>query len=422
MDKMTGKGKTQPSAQGGTVAANAWKDITQAAKETARSIDAQTENLNNQNQRMLERIGLEGELAGASKADREARLAGFDAETKRRQEFFRIEQDIAKLESEKKADPNDFAMKGKQQIIDAYERQKKALADIAKQAEDVKRASIEQQNAAEMTAYWNEQQVKAKQMGLDLDYNIADLTKSEFQKQSTNIDRLIQKEGDLAIAKRQAQLGPDGIVSEEEQSKIRARIEKIYGTLREKNADFLKQSRQFSTGWEKAWNDYIDNATNAAEQAKQIVSTMTKGMEDTLFNFFKTGKLDWKNFIQSMIDTLMRSQIQSLIAKTFGGIGGASAPNGGGLLGGALIPGFLASGGQANSGNPYIVGEHGPELFVPNTTGTVVPNEALGGGGSSVTYNINAVDAMSFKQMLAKDPTFLHAVAEQGRRSLPGSR
>ena len=51
-----------------------------------------------------------------------------------------------------------------------------------------------------------------------------------------------------------------------------------------------------------------------------------------------------------------------------------------------------------------------------------MPNNALGGGGGNVTYNINAVDAMSFKQMLAQDPTFLHAVAEQGRRRLPGGR
>jgi hypothetical protein len=52
-----------------------------------------------------------------------------------------------------------------------------------------------------------------------------------------------------------------------------------------------------------------------------------------------------------------------------------------------------------------------------------VPNDQLGMGGStSVTYNINAVDAMSFKQMIAKDPSFLYAVTEQGRRTLPGGR
>ena len=73
-------------------------------------------------------------------------------------------------------------------------------------------------------------------------------------------------------------------------------------------------------------------------------------------------------------------------------------------------------------GKASIVGERGPELFVPRTAGTIIPNNALGGGGgnqTTVTYNIQAVDAASFQQMLARDPTFLHAVSEKGRRSLP---
>jgi hypothetical protein len=36
-----------------------------------------------------------------------------------------------------------------------------------------------------------------------------------------------------------------------------------------------------------------------------------------------------------------------------------------------------------------------------------------------VTYSIQAVDASSFRSMLARDPEFIHNVAEQGRRQLP---
>jgi hypothetical protein len=43
-------------------------------------------------------------------------------------------------------------------------------------------------------------------------------------------------------------------------------------------------------------------------------------------------------------------------------------------------------------------------------------------GGSNVTYNINAVDAMSFKQMIARDPQFIYALSMQGARSMPGAR
>ena len=44
-----------------------------------------------------------------------------------------------------------------------------------------------------------------------------------------------------------------------------------------------------------------------------------------------------------------------------------------------------AAGGPVSAGQPYIVGEIGPELFVPGRSGTIIPNNQLGGGS---TYNI----------------------------------
>jgi hypothetical protein len=46
----------------------------------------------------------------------------------------------------------------------------------------------------------------------------------------------------------------------------------------------------------------------------------------------------------------------------------------------------------------------------------------MNSGSTTVTYNINAVDAASFKAMIARDPTFLYAVSEQGRKSVAGAR
>ncbi len=67
-----------------------------------------------------------------------------------------------------------------------------------------------------------------------------------------------------------------------------------------------------------------------------------------------------------------------------------------GSFGGGGIFGFLgnifkANGGPVAGGNPYIVGEKGPELFVPRSSGTIVPNNQLGGGSStSVVVNVDA--------------------------------
>ena len=72
------------------------------------------------------------------------------------------------------------------------------------------------------------------------------------------------------------------------------------------------------------------------------------------------------------------------------------------------------------SNGPVLVGERGPEIISGAAGRMVTPNNQL--GGSMVTYNINAVDAMSFKQMIAQDPQFIYALTEQGRRSVPGTR
>jgi hypothetical protein len=173
-----------------------------------------------------------------------------------------------------------------------------------------------------------------------------------------------------------------------------------------------ENSRMFSTGWKKAFEEYEDNATNAAKSAQRIFEKSTQGMEDAIVGFAKTGKFEWRGFVNSILEELLRSQVQQLIAKTFGGLGlGGGAGGGGGLFGG-----FFATGGMIPPGRFGVVGENGPELV--SGPANVTPN--LGGG--NVTYNINAVDAMSFKQMVAQDPSFLFAVTEQGRRTLPQTR
>jgi hypothetical protein len=62
--------------------------------------------------------------------------------------------------------------------------------------------------------------------------------------------------------------------------------------------------------------------------------------------------------------------------------------------GNPLIPGPLAKGGPASAGNVYLVGEEGPELFVPRSSGVVIPNNKLtsgsgsplAGAGSGITF------------------------------------
>jgi hypothetical protein len=54
----------------------------------------------------------------------------------------------------------------------------------------------------------------------------------------------------------------------------------------------------------------------------------------------------------------------------------------------------LAGGGPVSSNRPYIVGEVGPELFVPSSSGRIVPNNKIGGGGTVINVNVTgAIDS-----------------------------
>jgi lambda family phage tail tape measure protein len=168
---------------------------------------------------------------------------------------------------------------------------------------------------------------------------------------------------------------------------------------------------EFKLGIKDAFESYAENALDAGQQARDGFRTFTDGMEDAFVRFVQTGKLSFKDMAQSILADLARIAVKRAIVfaatRMFG------------------IP-MLAEGGPASANQPYIVGEKGPELFVPKSSGTVIPNDALTSGGRGVgfgptvvNYNIEAVDAASFRQLVARDPSFIYAVTEQGRRSQP---
>jgi hypothetical protein len=76
---------------------------------------------------------------------------------------------------------------------------------------------------------------------------------------------------------------------------------------------------------------------------------------------------------------------------------------------------FLAKGGPAKAGSPYIVGEQGPELFVPGSSGTVIPNDRMGQMGSAVGGpNIN----ISYNIQSGVSRAELQPILEQERKRL----
>jgi len=56
---------------------------------------------------------------------------------------------------------------------------------------------------------------------------------------------------------------------------------------------------------------------------------------------------------------------------------------------GSIFGGFFADGGSVSGSKPIIVGERGPEIFAPGASGTIIPNDKIGGGGSTTNVTLN---------------------------------
>jgi hypothetical protein len=106
----------------------------------------------------------------------------------------------------------------------------------------------------------------------------------------------------------------------------------------------------------------------------------------------------------------------SSITSLFGG-GGSGLFQGG-------VGGARASGGTVSKGQPYLVGERGAELFIPNSTGQIAQSaRGMGGGAVSVNFNINTLDARGFDELLVRNRGTItqiinSAVNERGAKSL----
>ena len=74
---------------------------------------------------------------------------------------------------------------------------------------------------------------------------------------------------------------------------------------------------------------------------------------------------------------------------------------------------FMAEGGALQAGQPAVVGERGRELFIPNTSGTIVPNHDMG-SGSNITFNIQANDVRGIRELLIDNRATIINLVNQG--------
>lgn len=164
----------------------------------------------------------------------------------------------------------------------------------------------------------------------------------------------------------------------------------------------------------KEMEDIISKADEMDKSFEAIGTTISDSFKGIL-----TGAMSFKDamkgIISAVIDELFRlfvvQQIVGIVSGALGGLkpGGASVGAFGSSTGNYL-PGIKANayGGSVMGNKPTLVGERGPELFVPGGNGTIIPNGNMRGSGGGSSFNIS-VDARG-----SNDPAAVRAQVQQG--------
>ena len=252
---------------------------------------------------------------------------------------------------------------------------------------------------------------------------LAERTKEQSQAAA---DRLAISKAELAIAEESSELSKIDLEFDLRRTKVQQQYSKLFSrALSDQEKSRLKQAQKLDLETLSAErNEKISNhmrdqfdALSKVTAEMQEMAPFTKELSDEFKSLANTINNEIINGIEGMIDgTKTLGQVASSMLKKIasqmlqtaimgpsgsggiagmifgalgigGGGGGFSSPSV--LTSGLDFSGAFAKGGRPPVGKAALVGERGPELFVPRASGTVVPNGAFG-GSASVTVNVDA--------------------------------
>jgi hypothetical protein len=231
----------------------------------------------------------------------------------------------------------------------------------------------------------------------------------------------------LELDKEDLQLKQQNIYASEKEQKM-AEISLKYKRLQiTANGDAVRLEQLRQQEEIEKFNVGIQEST---KKSQAVFDSVYGNMASAIDSFVKNGKLSMKDFARSVIQDLIAIELKasalSLLRMFFSPSVGPSLDGGGALP--SSFSQYLvkpkAAGGPVSGNSPYLVGEKGPELFMPAGSGTIIPNSQTSqmGGVTNITNNyINAIDTKSFEDRLLGSSSAVWAANKYGEKSLATS-
>ena len=412
------------------------RDVQDAYEGQRKKLDEISQNYAKQNGLLIKNIDFEATLIGKSEQQIELQRALNDLQQ-------RGADEVEKLRTAKQN-----LTKDEQHLAGAYDEQIKKIqaqtqADAVRLTNSItklQQANLQEQarlNLIDATTKQLEKQIAIEERlrGAALDIQ-REMSNFEIEGMTNEFDRglaQIQSKTDTRIAdirKSFEEMIDENVMDPSDVQRytealiqLEAQVKKLGDAERER---FIKNNPQtFADSWAKAFEDYSKNVNNAANRGRDAFNSVMGNMNNAIDNFVETGKFSFSDFARSVIQDLIKIELKAAASKLFSSMFSSA----GGWLSSLL--GF-ANGGTPPLNKPSIVGEQGPELFVPRSAGTVVPGKDvnLGGGGSGqaivnntyVTNNISAVDAKSVAQLFAENRKTLLGTVRMAEKEMPYGR
>ena len=229
--------------------------------------------------------------------------------------------------------------------------------------------------------------------------------------------------GAIRVAENIKQVTKFTSVSNHHMFEMANAVDKTNKTFREMNETVLKNLEKKFTNVSTTIKEGINSGITKMSQGLSRAFVFGEKLSDTLRSMAQNVLA---NIISSLIEVVARKGVELAIEKMITNEKRKQIALQGASFFGSFSSAFgmRASGGSVQKGQPYIVGERGAELFVPNQSGQIQQSaRGTGGGATTVNFNINTVDASGFEELLVRSRGTItqlinNAVNERGSKNL----